>query len=105
MILKKHKDYFKTNTDLKSIKIIFKEEIGQLLYIAVMTRPDIAYAVNYLAQICETPHPETFDMMRRIRLFLYKTNNKSLRYQKFEDQDVLSFYILIMHKILTQEGL
>ncbi|TID28570.1 hypothetical protein CANINC_002399 [Pichia inconspicua] len=90
--LDRNKNYFDHVKDIKKLKTSFKEEIGQLLYIAVMTRPDIAYSVNYLAQFCETPHPETFDMIRRIRLFLYKTSDKSLEFQKVQGSRSVNLY-------------
>lgn len=37
----------------ETIKVPYKEAVGSLLYLAMVTRPDIAYAVNAVSQYAE----------------------------------------------------
>lgn len=76
----KENELILNDKDLKKMKTKFKQQIGLLLYLSVMTRPDICYAVNYLAQFCEYPHPILFDMIHKLFSYLLNTQYKSLEY-------------------------
>ena len=39
-------------------KVPYREAIGSLMYLANATRPDICYAVNYLAKMQQAPTEE-----------------------------------------------
>ena len=49
------------STDIETLsemtEIPYQAAIGSLLYAAIFTRPDIAYAVQTLAQFCSNPGP------------------------------------------------
>lgn len=66
---------------LKLAKTEYRKRIGSLLYVSVMTRLDITYAVNYLAQFCEYPHPALFSMINRVFEYLNNTKEYSLVYK------------------------
>ena len=51
--------------------------IGSLMYIAVMTRPDISYAVSTLSQYLEMPHTTHLTAVRRV--FAYLSGTKDLK--------------------------
>jgi hypothetical protein len=60
-----------------SEKTTYREMIGSLMYLSVMTRPDITYAVNTLSQHLEAPSSTHFQAARRVIHYLKET--KSLR--------------------------
>ena len=59
----------------------FRRKIGCLLYVAVMTRPDIAYAVDYLARFSTYPHRLVVDQLKHVLNYLYHSRFKSIIYQ------------------------
>lgn len=63
------------NQDHKTIIVPYREAIGSLLYVSQGTRPDIAYAVNFLSRFCEQPKLAHWNAVKRI-----------IRYLKLEPQ-------------------
>ncbi|PPR03037.1 hypothetical protein CVT24_012297 [Panaeolus cyanescens] len=58
-------------------KKLYREIIGSLMYLSVMTRPDITYAVSTLSQYLETPH--TTHLIAAKRVIRYLKGTKALR--------------------------
>ena len=58
----------------------YKELIGSLMYIAVCTRPDIAYAVNTLARFSTNPNLTTCKAALNILRYLKGTIDQGLQY-------------------------
>ncbi|PPQ83944.1 hypothetical protein CVT24_005864 [Panaeolus cyanescens] len=58
-------------------KTLYREIIGSLMYLSVMTRPDITYAVSILSQYLENPH--TTHLIASKRVLRYLKGTKSLR--------------------------
>lgn len=57
----------------------YQRKIGSLLYAAVTTRPDIAFATSRLARFLTNPGPEHQDAADRTLLYLLKTHSLCLR--------------------------
>ena len=55
-------------TDDKSLtdRSLFQQLVGTLLYLAVTTRPDIAFAVRLLSQACKSPTMQDFITPKRV---------------------------------------
>ena len=72
----------KESNNQKSIKngVPFREAIGSLMYLANATRPDIAFAVNYLARKQREPTEEDWIEVKRIFRYLRGTADKGLEY-------------------------
>jgi hypothetical protein len=71
----------------------YKQVIGTLLYLANTTRPDLAFAVNYLARYQAEPREEQWTMIHRVFRYL-KTNPKlGLVYRKRENMSVMDVYV------------
>ncbi|KAG8703200.1 hypothetical protein FRC09_004302, partial [Ceratobasidium sp. 395] len=64
--------------------------IGRLMYAAICTRPDIAYAVNYLAQFTACYGQAHVTALKRILRYLSGTTHHGLVYRRNTDQ-VLDF--------------
>lgn len=68
------------NTDKRSDKSLFKSIIGSLLYIANRSRPDIAFAVNRLAQFSEDPSILHMKNAYRVLNYLYNSADLVLHF-------------------------
>ena len=66
----------KNATDDKSLtdRSHFQQLVVALLYLAVTTRPDIAFAVNLLSQACKSPTVQDFIAAKRVLGYLKGTN-------------------------------
>ena len=51
----------------------FKEAVGALLYLALMTRPDISYAVGQVSRYCQNPNQQHWDAVTQIFAYLNGT--------------------------------
>jgi hypothetical protein len=61
-------------------KVPYREAIGSLMYAAVATRPDIAYAVSTLSQFLENPGEAHWQAVKRIFRYLAGTCELALTY-------------------------
>ena len=68
--------------------------IGSLMYLAIATRPDIAYAINKLAQFTSAPKPKHWTAVKRVFRYLKGTKNYKLSYGGSHDllNDELNIY-------------
>ena len=60
----------------------YRELIGSLLYLSILTRPDITYAVGVLSRHLENPLEEHIIMSKRILRYLRGTMNYGLLFNK-----------------------
>ena len=56
--------------------------VGNLMYLAVSTRPDIAYAVNNLARFNSNPQKEHWTALKRVLRYLKGTTNHGMLYKQ-----------------------
>ena len=61
-------------------KMPYREAIGSLMYAAVATRPDIAFAVSYLSQFLENPGEAHWEATKRVFRYLAGTKSLQLTY-------------------------
>ena len=66
------------NKELK--RVPYREAIGSLMYLANATRPDIAYAVNYLARKQLDPTEDDWNDVKRIFRYLRGTANYGIKF-------------------------
>ena len=66
----------------------YREAVGSLMHITVMTRPDISYAVGQTDQFVQNPGKQHWRAVKRILAYLKKTLNLGLRFNK--DGDTLT---------------
>lgn len=83
-----------TNLKLEQAKelddsIMYRNIIGELLYISTGTRPDIAYSVNYLSRYQSCYDKTHYKYAIRILSYLYKTKNLKLTYNDNLNTDTL----------------
>ncbi len=61
-------------------KTPYREAIGSLMYLAVVTRPDIAFAVSQLSQFLDNPGPQHWEAVKRVFRYLIGTKTAELTY-------------------------
>lgn len=60
----------------------YQRLIGSLMYLAILTRPDIAYALSYLSQFNNCYDVTHFNYAKRVLKYLQKTKHYCLEYSK-----------------------
>ena len=74
-----------TDGDDPKITYGYAQLIGSLMYLAIGTRPNIAYAVNRLAQFTSNPRPLHWTAVKRVFQYLKYTKNFALTYGGDDD--------------------
>ncbi|MBW0547306.1 hypothetical protein O181_087021 [Austropuccinia psidii MF-1] len=82
-----------TSNVSKGMDKAYLKRIGMLLYIAQGTRPDISYAVNYLARFSMGTDSTHWEAMEHLIAYLRKTNNFALKIRAHEEPDDLKCYV------------
>jgi transposase InsO family protein len=70
----------------------YRELVGKLLYLAVATRPDIAYAVGVLCRFVENPGQDHWDAAKRMLRYLKGTIDLSLVYSRSTSPDLFTTF-------------
>ena len=70
-----------THVDNDKNVLKFREVVGCLNYLANISRPDIAYAVNYVSRFTESPLECHFQMLKRLLRYLRGTTELYLKYK------------------------
>ena len=71
--------------------VAYREAIGSLMYLMVMTRPDIAFAVNQVSQCCQNPGPGHWNGVKRILAYLAGTSNHGLLFKKNDEGSLIGY--------------
>ncbi len=58
---------------MASLNYPYREAVGALLYIALMTRPDISYAVGQVSKFCQNPDESHWQAVTQIFAYLNGT--------------------------------
>ena len=64
-----------------NFKFPYRELIGSLIYLAILTPPDISYAVGVLSRSLENPTTEHINTAKRVLRYLKGTINYGLLYR------------------------
>ncbi|KAH0847628.1 hypothetical protein FOPE_00796 [Fonsecaea pedrosoi] len=72
------------NITTPAFKAEYQSKVGSLNYASNGTRPDIAFAVGYVARFCSNPTQAHMDAVHRIYAYLAGTKKKGLRFRKGE---------------------
>ena len=82
----------KTENAVKEMSSVpYCEAIGSLMYLMVMTRPDIAFAVNQVSQCCQNPGPGHWNGVKRILAYLAGTSNHGLLFKKNDEGSLIGY--------------
>lgn len=69
-----------TNDIARMARIPYQEAVGTLMYAAIGTRPDIAYAIQVLSKFTKNPGQAHWDAVKRVFRYLKKTKDLWLTY-------------------------
>ena len=80
----KSNDKIKSSIQIEKVdrEFPYLEAVGSLLYLAICTRPEILYAVNYCAQHSINPTSENITAVKRIMRYLIGTKEKGLVFKR-----------------------
>jgi len=70
----------------------YREMVGSLLYASTKTRPDIAFAVNYVSRSVEEPTEEKIKDVKHILKYLNSNLNRGIQYKKNKNINLLQAY-------------
>lgn len=73
-------------------KVPYMSAVGALMYLAIGTRPDIAYAVGKLAQFNSNPGPIHWEAVKRVFRYLKGTIDLRLTYREDGSADIFTAY-------------
>ena len=91
-VISKH-DLPKSDEEQKlAAKLPYPALVGSLIY-AVLTRPDVAYAVSNVAMYMSKWGARHYDHALRILKYLYTTRNDKLTYRKWNGDVVVVLYV------------
>ena len=83
----------KKDTSNSLSKFGMRAIVGTLLYLSMLTRPDITYAVARLAQTVSEPGPSDYQAAARILRYLNGTRSLGVCYFKNKGKPILSVYV------------
>jgi len=73
----------KTNEEILDMKNIpYREAVGSLMHLMVSSRPDLAYAVGYVARFMENPGKVHWIAVKRIMRYLKGTKDYAITFKK-----------------------
>jgi hypothetical protein len=79
-------DLFETEERESCLDVPYQRLIGCLMYIAVCTRPDIAFSVSFLSQFNNRPRKIHWSAAKRVLQYLKYTIDYSLCYRKTDEK-------------------
>jgi hypothetical protein len=66
---------------------LFQQKVGSVIYVAIITRPDVAFIAAKLSEFMQNPSPEHMQAIDRVILYLYRTRFLAICYKR-EDFEV-----------------
>jgi hypothetical protein len=73
------------------VKRVYQNMIGSLMYAAISTRPDIAFAVQTLSQFNMNPSPAHLTAVKRVFRYLRSTINLGIKYNSNDHSTIELF--------------
>lgn len=69
----------------------YREAVGSLMYLAVGTRPDVAYALSTVSQFLSNPYKIHWEAVKRILKYLKGTANYGIKFVKQNDLSLIGY--------------
>lgn len=73
--------YPANDDDIKSENVPYKEAVGSLIFLAVVSRPDIMYAVNSVSKFLNNHNDKHWKAVKRIFAYLVGTSDVKIEYR------------------------
>lgn len=74
-----------------NLKVPYQQLIGSLMYLAVLTRPDIMYSVSFLSQFNNSFNSKHWMYAKRILKYLKKTKSFGLTYTREGNSELVGY--------------
>ena len=71
--------------------VLYQSMVGSLLYVAIVTRPDISQAVGVVSKFNSCPTEAHFTAVKRVLRYLKGGLDVMLKYKKTEDDQLVGF--------------
>ena len=75
---------FKIEETEMVIDVPYRQLVCSLMYIAVITRPDLSFAVSMLSRVLDRPTNQTWQAAKRVLRYLNATKEMGLKFEKSE---------------------
>lgn len=75
-----------TDDNVNKLKVPFREAVGSLLFLAIVTRPDIAFAVNSVSRFLNNYNDNHWQAVKRILRYVIDTISLGIVYRKIENK-------------------
>ena len=82
---------FKQEENMNTLNVPYKEAINSLLFLAKLTRPDIAYAVGAVSQYAQNPTKSHWNAVKRIIKYLKGTSKYGILLDSHSDLRILAY--------------
>ncbi|CAB0015328.1 unnamed protein product [Nesidiocoris tenuis] len=83
---------FNIDTSLPHVEAPFRELVGSLIYLATITRPDIAFAAAFLGRYLNHPTQAAWKAAKRVAKYIKGTRNLALTFVKESPRNELKAY-------------
>eukprot|EP00122_Pirum_gemmata_P002455 Pgem_evm1s2210 len=80
------KDYYNDKTPFTTEP--YRQAVGSLLYVAIVSRPELFFSVNMLARAVASPTIGDWKMVKHLIRYLITTKHYSMFYKKGEDINI-----------------
>lgn len=77
-----HQDLSLSTNQEGRVNVPYKEAVGSLLYLAMVTRPDLTYAVNSVSQYAESPKKAHWCAVKRILKYVKGTVDYGILFRR-----------------------
>lgn len=81
-----------TDDNVNKLKVPFREAVGSLLFLAIVTRPDIAFAVNSVSRFLNNYNDNHWQALKRIIRYVIDTISLGIVHRKIENKIYLVGY-------------
>lgn len=70
---------YKEKATLGSLNL-YKQKVGSVLYVALVSRPDVAFATSHLSQFLSNPGPAHRTAVNQLMAYLWDTKDNAIEY-------------------------
>jgi transposase InsO family protein len=73
----------------KAVIKLYQQKVGSVIYVAIITRPDVAFIAAKLSEFMQNPSPAHMQAIDRVILYLYRTRFLAICYIKKDFEDAV----------------
>uniref|UniRef100_A0A093UNR6 Retrovirus-related Pol polyprotein from transposon TNT 1-94 n=2 Tax=Talaromyces marneffei PM1 TaxID=1077442 RepID=A0A093UNR6_TALMA len=73
----------------KAVIKLYQQKVGSIIYVAIITRPDVAFVAAKLSKFMQNPSPAHMQAIDRVILYLYKTRFLAICYKRIDIEDAV----------------